>query len=503
MADLGFYNSSAVGANTDMGRLLMCQEIQPGSLPSYQICKTIYAEHPVGKKMIDAPIAMAQSQQREIVISDGSQDRIREAFLDEFKALRAGRHIANLTRIARIYGIGSLALVVEGATAEDVAKPIDMENIWKAKIGFNVLDPLNTSGNMLLNQDPNSITFQNTAAIRVAGWNYHPSRTCVMLNEAPLYIAYTSSAFGYVGRSVFQRALFPLKSFVQTMRTDDLVTRKAGVIIAKIKQVGSAVDNVMSRITGAKREIAKDSITDDVMSIGNEDTIESLNLGNLEGPYKLARTNIIENIALAGDMPAKILNSETFADGFGEGTEDAKNVARYVEGIREDMQPAYDFVDAIVQRRAWNPDFYKDIQKQFPDEYGKIDFNAAFYKWSNSFSAVWPSLLIEPDSEKIKVEDVKIKGLLAALEVLMPALDPENKATLIQWAVENFNELKLLFPSPVLLDYEGLRDYVPPEPMAAPQEPAEPKPFAASDALSAAVARLPERRPQRQASSRS
>jgi len=33
---------------------------------------------------------------------------------------------------------------------------------------------------------------------------------------------YTQAAFGFVGRSVYQRPLYPLKSFVQTMITDDL-----------------------------------------------------------------------------------------------------------------------------------------------------------------------------------------------------------------------------------------------------------------------------------------
>jgi len=65
-------------------------------------------------------------------------------------------------------------------------------------------------------------------------------------------------------------------------------------------------------------------------------------------------------------MPAKILLQETFAEGFGEGTEDAKYVARFIDGIREEMAPLYNFFDMIVQRRAWTPDFYKLIQEDFP-----------------------------------------------------------------------------------------------------------------------------------------
>ena len=79
--------------------------------------------------------------------------------------------------------------------------------------------------------------------------------------------------------------------------------------------------------------------------------------------HTTARKNILENIALSSDMPAKLLNNETFAEGFGEGTEDAKVVAQYIDRIRTKMQPLYDFFDRIVMYRAWNPDFYKTMKK--------------------------------------------------------------------------------------------------------------------------------------------
>ena len=35
---------------------------------------------------------------------------------------------------------------------------------------------------------------------------------------------------------------------------------------------------------------------------------------------------------------------------------------------------------------------YELLQKQFPD-YETIPYKAAFYEWTNSFTAAWPSLL--------------------------------------------------------------------------------------------------------------
>lgn len=51
-------------------------------------------------------------------------------------------------------------------------------------------------------------------------------------------------------------------------------------------------------------------------------------------------------------MPAIILNSETFAQGFGEGTEDARSVAVYIDNIREWLEPLYDYFIRICQYRA-------------------------------------------------------------------------------------------------------------------------------------------------------
>jgi hypothetical protein len=171
-------------------------------------------------------------------------------------------------------------------------------------------------------------------------------------------------------------------------------------------------------------------------------------------------------------MPAKLLLSESYAEGFGEGSEDAKDIARYISGVRKDMQPLYDFFDPIVMHRAWNPEFYKTIQDQFP-EYKKIPYNRALYDWKNAFHAEWPNLLEEPESEKAKGEDVKLKAIIAMVEVMLPQMDPENKATLLDWAASNFNECKALIQHPLLLDIQALIDYTPPQPV----DPVEPKPF--------------------------
>jgi len=478
--------------------MLTAGDIQPGDEPSYQICKTIYSYHPLGAKLADFPIAMAQSQPRKITVPKGPEEALVEAFETEWRRIGADRHIFNLARLARVYGVASIALLVKDIETD---VPVDYDKLFDAEIGFNVLDPLNTAGSLVLDQNPNALDFQKVLGVAVQGKAYHRSRTVTLLNEDPIFIEYTTSAFGYVGRSIYQRALYQLKSFISTLITDDMIALKSGVLIAKLVQQSSAIDAMMSAIAGQKRDMVKEAQTGNVISIGAEEEIESLNLQNIDGAYGMARKNIIENIASAASTPAKILLSETFAEGFGEGTEDAKHIAQHINGLRRWLEPAYAFFDKLVRHRAWNPEFYERICAEYPEQYKKAKYKAAFYEWSNSFTTEWPSLLEEPDSEKIKVSDVQLRAIVALVEVLAPLVDPANKAAVLRWAQDNLNALKLLFPTPLDLDFDALIEFAesqpPPEEEAAPGEPKPPKPMSASDSmvrLSDAVARLPARR---------
>jgi hypothetical protein len=447
--------------SNELQELLMCDSIIPGEQPSYALCKLLYTSHVLGEKIASAPIRMAQSQKREITVPAGPEDRLKEQFEKQWEEDGASKNIANTMKLARVYGIASLALLADGIDPDvPLGSPqFQLESLWKQDVSWNIFDPLNTAGSLVLNQNPNAMDFQKTCNISVNGKVYHKSRSVIILNEDPVYINYTVSAFGFVGRSCYQRALFPLKTFINSLVTDDMVVRKVGVLVAKQKSPGSVLDNVMLKIAGVKRSIIKEAQTTNVISIGTEEAIESLNLQNLEAPYMVARKNMIENIASGVPMPAKLLLQETFAEGFGEGTEDAKYIAQYIDDVREQMQPLYNFMDRIIKRRAWNPDFYKLIQADFPEQYGNVPYNTAFYRWDSSYKAMWPSLLKEPPSERVKVDDVKLRAALYLFEVFSPVVrgDPDNMIILIGWLQDQFNEIKELFHSAINFDFDTLR----------------------------------------------
>jgi hypothetical protein len=470
-------NSTITVAGSTLGssltEIMMADEIEPGSDVSYQLAKLIYLYHPLGAKMAEKPVEMAMSQSRIITIPGSPESMVREAFEAEWASLNADGHIFNTKVLSRVYGVTSLAYGAEGVPTD---RSIDPKDLAGLALYFNVLDPLNTAGSLVLNQDPNAPDFLKHGAISVSGQPYHRSRACVVMNENPIYLGYTNSAFGYVGRSVYQRALFPLKSFIQSLITDDMVTLKAGLLVAKMKAPGSIIDNAMAKLAGFKRHLLKEGRTGNVLNIDITESIETLNMQNADVAMTTARKNVIENIASAAKMPAKLLLEESYAEGFGEGTEDAKNTARYISGIRKEMKPLYDFFDPIVMRRAWNPEFYKRVQAEFP-QYKDVPYTKALYNWINAFHVEWPNLLEEPDSEKAKTDDIKFKAIVALIEVMLPMLDPENKATLVNWASDNLNECKTLLQHPLVLDVEALMAYIPPEP---PKEPTEPEPFKAT-----------------------
>ncbi|HBZ3740675.1 TPA: DUF1073 domain-containing protein [Klebsiella pneumoniae] len=459
----------AIGScSPELITLLDSDDIQPGMSAGYQTCKTIYLFHPLGGKMVDRPIKMAMNESRTVHISQayGIEQRLRDAFEREWKALGADKHIANAARISRIYGVSAIAMLVDN---QEPSTAVDYRTLYKHNVTFNILDPLNTAGSIVLNQDPNAQDFQKVDGIRVAGKPYHKSRCVVQQNEDPIYLAYNSAAFGFTGRSVYQRALFPLKSFIQTMRTDDMVSVKGGLLVTKIQGPSSVVNNMMQKLSGIKRMMLKRGKTGEVLQIGANDSIESIDLSNLEKPLDSSRNHILENIAAAADMPAIILNSETFAQGFGEGTEDARSVAVYIDNIREWLEPLYDYFIRICQYRAWSIEFFNSLRADFPEL--KNTYSLYFSSWINNFEYRWPSSLKEPESEKVKVDEIRFKAIVSMLEVLLPQVntDDENRSLLIEWAQTNANANESLFPQRLDLDIDSLK-------VNRPQQPRDEEP---------------------------
>lgn len=461
-----YANIQGSNLGTALLELLQSNDIVAGDGPSYDLCKKIYLHHPLGAKIASKPIEIAQSEKREISVNGGgtASDKIRDEFEKKWKQINGDGLISNIMTLSRVYGAAAIAVLEEGVANRS---PVDLKTIYKKKFTFNVYDPLNIAGGLQLDQDPLSMSFLHVMNVSVSGEPFHRSRIRVMMNEDPIYIAWTSSGYGYTGRSVYQRALLPMKSFIQTMITDDMVSRKAGVIVAKMKQVGSIINQRMRTMFGLKRNVVKEAEVNNVISISTEEMIESIDLKNISEPFKLARMNIIENIASAVPMPAQMLTEESFGASFHEGSEDARAQARFVRRVQERMDPLYDWLDAIVMRLAWTPEYFFTIQAEYPEEFKEVEFEDFFWRCSNTFTAVWPSMMQEPDSELAKADKVKLESVTQLVVTLLPNLPKEEKAKVIMWACDQFNEMKLLFGGNRLeLDPEAIAAFEDPTPPA-------------------------------------
>ena len=424
----------------------------PGCDLDHQMCKIIFTDHVLGEKIACEPIRQAMSQRREISIPDSPESIVKEAFEREWDALKIDDTIYNTCVLKRIYGVSAVAV---GAIDVPTDEPLDMSRMSEYKLYFNSLDPLNTAGSMVLNQDPNSPDFLKCTAITAAGQAYHFSRTCVMQNETPIYLSYTGSTFGYNGRSSYQRALFSLKSYVTCQLSANFLAEKSGVLVLKRKAPGSITDKVVGKATALLRNMLKLSKTNNVVGITPEDSAESLNLTNSDQALKAARDIIVEDIANATSMPASMFG-EVYAAGLANGTEDFKKDMQFINRIRLEMRPIYDFMDNIVQHRAWSPEFYQRVQRLFPAEYGQVSYTAAFASFKNSFTAKWPSMLMEDDEQKSKLEKVRLDAIISLIEKLMPSLDPDNSAVLIEWVQDNLNSLKTMFSDPLEINPDTL-----------------------------------------------
>ena len=442
------YVAETFGSGSPLYQILMTQNLVPGEQPSYEVCKLLYIAHPLGKKIVDSPIAKAMSKRREIVVTDQLTEKVVTRFNEVWSEMLIDDYIANCARLARIYGVSSLVVVPEDGNYE---KPLTPKELRSGNIKINVLDPLNTAGSMVGILDPNAPDFLKYSTVAVAGQPYARSRTHVQLNEQPVYLAFTNSAFGYVGRSVFNRALYPLQSFLSSMITDNLVLIKSGVLVAKVKQPGSITDRIMSAAQQVRLSLLKSARTGNTISVMPDEAIESLDLHNLD--YQNARKNVLENIALSLDMPSSFLTGESLAQGFGEGSEDAKLIAGYVDNVRLDLEPIFSYMDNIVQHVAWSEEFYQALLAE-GDVPKKMSFDEWFHSCRNSFKAIWPSALEPTKKELVLLQKEQYNSVLEVFETLNPVSKGDNAAKLVGWVQANLNEARDLFPNRLDLDLD-------------------------------------------------
>jgi len=443
-------------ASGELGKMLIADDIQPGDAAGYETCKRVFEYHPLGGKLAEKPIAMAMSQERNITIDGAPGDDV----IEEFKRARAELNLDEqsyrLAVIAKIYGIGAMFIGIKDV---DSGEPLTPDQLRNPTLYVNAVDPLNASGSLVLNQNPLDPDYLKPRELAVTGVRFHRSRSVVLMNEMPIYLGWTDSAFGFSGRSVYQRILFSLKSYIETMLASDMLARKVGVIVAKMEQQSSGANQIASFFMGEKRQQVKLARTGNVLSIGVKEDIVSLDLTNLGPGLDTALQHIREVIAAGSGTPAILINEETFASGLSEGSEDAKYVAEFVDGVRKWMMPVMAFTDRIAQARAWTEEFFAVIQERYP-EYRDRDYATTVSGWRAQFKAEWPPYIKESETDKQRRVKEQLDALVSVFAVLYQCLDPNNKVVLVEWLADCVNSLPDMVPSQLMFDAGALQEFL-------------------------------------------
>lgn len=430
---------------SQLQRLL--EGVVPGDQPSYELCRLLYVAHPIGSKIVEAPIQLVFSQSRTI---SGIPDEVRKQFETTWINASADAVIKNTLRLAKITGVSTLAELEPGV--------------------FNVFDSLNTAGSFADNIDPLTPQFMKTPSVRVQNRVFGPGECQVLNNGAPIYLDYVDSGYGYTGRSVYHAALFDLQSYIDVMHADRLIAQKAGVLVAKITTMGAAVTGAMQQLSGFKRNLLKEARTYNVLQVGPNDEVESLNLQHATESAHGSKDSILDSIAAAIGMPAIILKSETLAQGLGgSGDEDSKVIANYVSEERQAIEPLYRFLIPRIQKLAWTPEFYASFQAADP-EYANVPYETALYEWVESFVFEWPDFLREQKSEKAKAVDATINLVEKTFNLLNGVLSPDDRKLLCQWTMDVVNSDELSEFIPVSLDLNLDGDFSMPAPTEIKEE---------------------------------
>ena len=451
--------------NSDMMEMLGASRIRAGDNASYELCKNLWEYHPLGGKLVEKPVNLALFKRRSYTLEDDPGNRVVTHFEDAWTRMQITQKIKNLHYTVRCYGAAAIGV---GDLKNKTEEALDLWKLEESDVYISVFDPLNTAGSMVSNQDPNAPDFQAPNKVTtIQGIAWHPSRTLRLYNGSPIYLSFQNSTFGYTGRSVFQRVLFPMQSYLKTMPVNDMVAEKAGLLIVKQVQNSSTVSGIMGFAGKKKREMVKNAITGNVMQIGASDSVESLNLQNVDDALKGARENIIADIAAGSDIPALLIKDEAFAVGFADGTEDAKSVAQYIEGVRQTIDSSIEFFEKIVQHVGWNEDFYTAMAVEYPEYIAGRSYKEMFYIWQRDFVSDWAPLLEETNKDKQEGESKLVDQVTKLFTAITARIDPENYAIAVQWMADIANSLDSTKNTPLLIDFDALAAYVPPDPAPA------------------------------------
>lgn len=374
---------------------------------TYDECKDIYLHWPLGKRVITSLTNFALSAPRDITFADLPIECVKtyESTLEAFKVLQVVKQAANYSRL---YGMSAIFVAHKKIRP---SKPLTYDDLNPNDISFNVLDPLNLAG-IQISQDPTNVNYQKITNIVVNGQTVHPTRILVLFNDMPLYLRWIPSTYSWGSPSVFENMKNLIKSWNRCVVALERMATKAGSIIVKHRDSGVVLNSIAAKAAEVTLDAIRDMQNDGIASLEKDANIELFNLSGVETVDAIIeQMNKLILLALA-DTPSNVLLDKNLAEGFAEGSEDAKVMTMAIDSFRERaLTPAYKFLDFYLLRICFRPEALEKLKDLYSNDLKEFDIATLKEKLLQGFDWQYGSLIPEKDSEKAQTLSTHLDAL--------------------------------------------------------------------------------------------
>lgn len=419
------------------------QEILDADDISYQLIQKILLDCPFGMLLAGSGIQKALSVGRTIngqAIPEMAIKRLEKTMLKE------GQNKIIVDTMINAYSFGFSTLVL-GQYDQETTSPLDYRTLADNKPFFNCVDPLNTSGSGIYNQDPLHRNFKQAPEIvTVRGVPFHSSRCFPIFNpfEPALFLGWNAASYSFAPASIFRRVLPYLQQYIRYDMAVDVMIDKMGVLVyAGGKGGRSVADQQMQSVVGWMIEKIKSAMSGNVIKINEGETVSSIDLAHLSQTSTTTREIIVKNIALNSSdaYPDSELLSQLLGGGLHNGAQDKSKIDEWVKLHQNAAEPLFDFTDSIMMQLAWrDPAWYAEFQKNTPD-YKNVSQDRAIAMWTKAFEYEWNSATPETDEQKIAKAKSKAEIAQGVMQTAsMNGVPPSQLIQLFGDYIENIND---------------------------------------------------------------
>lgn len=406
---MGFWGNffgSNIGANeTGAGESVYTSDEMLGVYKdlSYMECRDIYRYWALGKRIATALPNFAMSAKRVFNCPEHPKQ-----IADDFEAICAQYNVDNIVKqtaiYARVFGLASLYLAIDNQE-DDISEPLSYKKINQYNFSFNSLDPLSMGGNIQLDNNPLSASYQKPIVYTIQGKTIASNRIITISNDIPLYLKFNPSSFSFSGASVYQNMTLLIRSWNRCVVALQRLATKAGAMIKVSKEISQA-SGVNMMAVKRNLELVRSIENDGIASIQNGETISGFEMTGVNEIDTIIQSLNSSLMMALSDTPSGILLDKNLAEGFGEGREDMKAILMAVDSFRNMiLAPLYNFIDRILLYKLLTPTYLKELKADNPDDYKNMTETDMFSAIRQSFRADFGELYPSNDRELAEAKD--------------------------------------------------------------------------------------------------